>query len=96
MNDSPLRVAVVGVGHLGRHHARVLASLPEVSLVGVVDTNASRAAEVAQANGTAVVASVRDLPGAVDAVSVAVPPKLTRRLRSRCSRPASTCSSKNR
>lgn len=73
MNDSPLRVAVVGVGHLGRHHARVLASLPEVSLVGVVDTNASRAAEVAQANGTAVVASVRDLPGAVDAVSVAVP-----------------------
>ncbi len=73
MNHSPLRVAVVGVGHLGRHHARVLASLPEVRLVGVVDTNTSRAAEVAQANGTAVIASVRDLPGAVDAVSVAVP-----------------------
>jgi predicted dehydrogenase len=73
VNNSPLRVAVVGVGHLGRHHARVLASLPGVRLVGVVDTNISRAAEVAQANGTAVVGSVRDLPGAVDAVSVAVP-----------------------
>ena len=34
----PVRVAVVGVGHLGRHHARVLAALPGVSLVGVVDT----------------------------------------------------------
>ena len=73
MNNSPLRVAVVGVGHLGRHHARVLASLPGVRLVGVVDTNTSRAAEVAQANGTIVVASVQDLPGAVDAVTVAVP-----------------------
>jgi len=73
VSSSPLRVAVVGVGHLGRHHARVLASLPEVRLVGVVDTNAARAAEVAQANGTAVVASVQELPGAVDAVCVAVP-----------------------
>jgi predicted dehydrogenase len=73
VNHSPLRVAVVGVGHLGRHHARVLASLPEVRLVGVVDTNTSRAAEVARAHGTAVFASVQDLPGAVDAVSVAVP-----------------------
>jgi len=73
VNNSPLRVAVVGVGHLGRHHARVLASLPGVRLVGVVDTNTSRAAEVAQANGTIVVASVQDLPGAVDAVTVAVP-----------------------
>jgi predicted dehydrogenase len=73
VNHPPLRVAVIGVGHLGRHHARVLASLPDVRLVGVVDTNTSRAAEVAQANGTAVFASVQDLPGAVDAVSVAVP-----------------------
>jgi predicted dehydrogenase len=68
-----LRVAVVGVGHLGRHHARVLASLDSVSLVGVVDDHAGRAAEVAAANNTQVIASVADLIGRVDAVSVAVP-----------------------
>ena len=34
-----LRVAVIGVGHLGRHHARILSSLPGVELVAVVDTN---------------------------------------------------------
>jgi predicted dehydrogenase len=68
-----LRVAVVGVGHLGRHHARVLASLDSVSLVGVVDDHAGRAAEVAAANNTQVFASVADLIGRVDAVSVAVP-----------------------
>ena len=44
----PLNVAVVGVGHLGRHHARVLASIPDVSLVGVVDIDPARADEVAK------------------------------------------------
>jgi predicted dehydrogenase len=66
-------VAVVGVGHLGRHHARVLASLPGVTLVGIVDADAARAAEIAQATGAPVVARVADLVGRVDAVSVAVP-----------------------
>lgn len=70
---APLRMAVVGVGHLGRHHARVLANLPDVTLAGVVDIDAARAAEVAQANGTAVIRSVDDLIGQVDAVSVAAP-----------------------
>ena len=34
-----LRMAVVGVGHLGRHHARHLKSFPDVDLVGVVDAS---------------------------------------------------------
>ena len=33
-----MRAVVIGVGHLGKHHARILASLPGVSLAGVVDT----------------------------------------------------------
>jgi predicted dehydrogenase len=69
----PTRVAVVGVGHLGRHHARVLSELPDATLVGVVDADLSRAAEVANAVGAPVVAHVADLIGQVDAVSVAVP-----------------------
>ena len=38
-----LRIAVIGVGHLGKHHARILAALPGVELVAVVDINAARA-----------------------------------------------------
>ena len=45
-----LRIAVIGVGHLGKHHARILSSLPGAQLVAVVDTNRSRAAEIASAN----------------------------------------------
>ena len=45
----PLRVAVIGVGHLGKHHARILSSLPGVELVAVVDTNRARAEEIAAA-----------------------------------------------
>jgi len=37
-----LRLAVVGVGHLGKHHARILSSLPGVTLAAVVDTNRAR------------------------------------------------------
>ena len=73
MTGTPLRVAVVGVGHLGRHHARVLAGLPGVSLVGVVDSDQGRAAEIAAAVGSRVVADVASLIGQVDAVSIAVP-----------------------
>jgi predicted dehydrogenase len=70
---APVRVAVVGVGHLGRHHARVLSSLADAALVGIVDADPGRAAEIAGATGTQVVARVADLIGEVDAVSVAVP-----------------------
>jgi predicted dehydrogenase len=47
--------------------------MPEVTLVGVVDADASRAAQIAEAHSTAVIPRVEDLPGRVDAVSVAVP-----------------------
>ena len=68
-----LRVAVVGVGHLGRHHARILAALPGVELVAVVDTNRARADEIAAGVGTAALYDTEDLAGRVDAVTVAVP-----------------------
>lgn len=68
-----LRVAVVGVGHLGRHHARILAALPGVDLVSVVDVNRERAREIAASSGTAATYDARDLLGRVDAITVAVP-----------------------
>jgi predicted dehydrogenase len=68
-----LRVAVIGVGHLGRHHARILSTLAGVELVAVVDTNRPRAAEVASAHRTKALFEARDLRGLVDAVTIAVP-----------------------
>ena len=71
-----LRVAVVGVGHLGKHHARILSALPGVELVAVVDTNRARAAEIAAAHGTRAAFDYRELLGQVDAVTIAVPTEL--------------------
>ncbi len=71
-----LRVAVIGVGHLGKHHARILSSLPGVDLVAVVDTNRSRADEIAETNGTRAAYHWRDVAGQVDAVTVAVPTEM--------------------
>lgn len=68
-----LRVGVIGVGHLGRHHARLLSGLPGVDLVAVVDINRARAEEIARASGTQALTDARELLGRVDAVSVAVP-----------------------
>jgi len=69
---SPLRMAVIGVGHLGRHHARILATFDDVALTAVVDADATRAAEVAAAHQTRALTDPAQLDD-VDAVVVAVP-----------------------
>jgi predicted dehydrogenase len=69
----PIRVGVIGVGALGQHHARVYASLPNVTLTGVADTRPGRAAEIAEPLGTRAFTDYRELLGKVDAVSVATP-----------------------
>jgi predicted dehydrogenase len=71
-----LRVAVIGVGHLGKHHARILSTLPGAELVAVVDTNRSRAEEIAAANNTQPAFDYRDVIGRVDAATLAVPTEL--------------------
>ncbi len=68
-----LRFAVIGVGYLGRFHALIYSRLPDVALVGVVDTDPERARAVAQEAGCAVFASLEDVASQVDAVSVVVP-----------------------
>lgn len=50
---TPLRVGVVGVGHLGQHHARILGTMPGVDLVAVADARAEQAQAVAAKCGTA-------------------------------------------
>jgi len=71
-----LRLAVIGVGHLGRHHARILSTMEGVTLSAVVDTLPERAAEIASVSNTRALTDYRDLIGEVDAVVVAVPTEL--------------------
>jgi len=68
-----LRAGVVGVGYLGRFHAQKYSLLEETQLVGVVDTDAKRAAEVASECGTAAFFNYADLLEKVDLISIAVP-----------------------
>jgi predicted dehydrogenase len=67
------RVAVIGVGYLGKFHAEKYSLLPNAELVGVVDIDPEKADEVASALGTTPFADYRDLLDKVDAVSIAVP-----------------------
>ncbi len=68
-----LRTAVIGVGHLGKEHARILAAMPEVELVGVADINFSQAQAVAERCGTVAYPNHSLLFGIVDAAIIAVP-----------------------
>lgn len=67
------RVAVVGVGALGRHHARILSEMESVDLIAVAETDPGRGQAVAESCGCAWVANYEDLIGQVDAVSIVVP-----------------------
>jgi predicted dehydrogenase len=67
------RVAVIGVGALGKHHARILATLPDVELVAIVDINEARAREIGGLVNAPAFTNASDVLGRVDAVTIAVP-----------------------
>ena len=68
-----LPVGVIGVGALGQHHARHLANLDEVHLVGVYDSDDSRAETVANSLDTRAFGEMDDLLSEIEAVTIAVP-----------------------
>lgn len=68
-----IRVAVVGVGHLGRFHAQKYAALPHCELVAVVDVDRARAKAVSRELGVAGYTTLAPVLAQVDAVSIATP-----------------------
>lgn len=72
MENKPLKVGVIGAGHLGKFHAKVYQEIPSVELVGVADTDPTRK-KIAKKHKAAFFQDYHDLIGKVDAVSVAVP-----------------------
>ena len=73
MGRGPIKVAVIGVGHLGKEHARVYRELREAELVCIVDIDESRAREVAHTLGVPFCLDYREIPETVEAVSVVTP-----------------------
>ncbi len=80
MRTSPLRIGVIGVGHLGTRHAEIYAAMPGVRLVAVCDRDAAKARAVAGDLGCQAVTDYRRLIGRVDAASLAVPTSLHARI----------------
>ncbi len=68
-----MRVGVVGVGSLGRHHVRILKSLPATSWVGIFDIDHRRSEEVADQTGAEICKSVEELASRIDAAVIAAP-----------------------
>ncbi len=71
-----IRLGVIGVGHLGEYHVQKYKALPQVELVGVVDTNSERAHEIARHYDTKAYGNHYDILSSVDAVSLAVPTEM--------------------
>ena len=74
--NKQIRTAVIGVGNIGQHHARVYATMPGSRLVGVVDLDAARAQEIANRYEVPAYTDFREVFGLVDAVSIAAPTTL--------------------
>jgi predicted dehydrogenase len=83
--DGPLRVGVVGVGVMGSNHARVLAEIPGVTLVGIADPDPNARKLVSEAAGCEGFAAVDGLLArGVDAVTIAAPTHLHEEIALNC------------
>jgi predicted dehydrogenase len=72
MTETQISAAVVGTGHLGRHHVRILAAMEGVRCIGAFDTDRERLAEITAEHGVPALDSI-DAAGEADAVVVATP-----------------------
>ncbi|KUK14078.1 MAG: Oxidoreductase, Gfo/Idh/MocA family [bacterium 42_11] len=81
-----IRTAVIGVGYLGRHHARIYSELQESELVAVVDIVKERAEEIARAYGCRAYIDYIDMleKESPEAVSIAVPTSLHYEIAKEC------------
>ncbi|MCC7473953.1 MAG: Gfo/Idh/MocA family oxidoreductase [Pirellulales bacterium] len=70
---TPLRLAVIGCGHLGRIHARLASAQPEIELVAVADPVEATRNSVAQEAAARAVADYRELIGEIEAAIIATP-----------------------
>jgi predicted dehydrogenase len=68
-----VRVGVVGIGHIGREHARIYSRLPDVQFVGLCDLDSQVAEKAAQRYGVKAFPSVQALAAEIDAATISTP-----------------------
>ncbi|MEW6352637.1 MAG: Gfo/Idh/MocA family oxidoreductase [Thermodesulfobacteriota bacterium] len=83
-DNHALRVGVIGVGHMGRHHLRIVAESPDVALSGLYEPDLARSSEYSERYRCRAFNSMRDLLDASDAVVVAAPTSLHRTIGETC------------
>jgi len=71
-----IKVGVIGVGHLGQHHARIYAGMDGVELAGICDTDLGRARSLARKYKTNAFSDYRQMFGIIDCASIVVPTEL--------------------
>ena len=76
MPDRKIRVGVIGVGALGRHHARLHNINPEAELIGIYDANPKVAEVISQEFGVPIFKTIDELASECEALSIAVPSHL--------------------
>jgi predicted dehydrogenase len=83
-SEKKIRIAVIGVGYLGRFHAQKYSAMDGVELVGVVDVDKSQAETVASECSTSTYTNYQDILDKTDAVSIVVPTIYHHEVASRC------------
>ena len=73
MVNKPIKVGVVGVGHLGQHHVKHYSSIKETDLIGLFDIDTVQARKIAEQYNTSAFSSLTLLLEQVDAVSIVTP-----------------------
>jgi len=68
-----IRVGIVGVGSIGKNHARIYSALPGVEFSAILDTNREAAEATSQEQGVAVAKSLEEFASLVDAATVSTP-----------------------
>jgi predicted dehydrogenase len=71
--SSPIRAGVVGVGSIGKNHARIYSDLPGVEFSAILDTNAETAKVISDQYGAKTVAELSEFAALVDVATVAAP-----------------------
>jgi virulence factor len=68
-----LKFGIVGVGAMGRHHARICASLPGVNLSAITDIDQERAQEIGKQFGAQIFKDYKNMFSDIDAISIVTP-----------------------
>jgi len=80
----PLRISVIGTGHLGSIHTRLWKNVPNALLAGIYDVNEEQKAKIATENSCTAFTSIEELLASSDAVTIAAPTSLHFEIAQRC------------